>query len=491
MPVFNGGPLTARCLARLIESWPAPAAEIVVVDDGSSDQTAELLRRLAGTEPRMALVRRPVNGGFAAACNDGAAAARGRYLVFLNDDTEPAPGWLDALTMYAEGHPAAAAVGAKLLFPDLTIQHAGIVFDADGNPRHRYSGFPAGHPAVNRSGPVQAVTGAALLVRNEVFESLDGFDPSYRNGHEDIDFCLRILAAGHEVHYNPESVLVHLESATRGRHTAEETGNGRLFRSRWAGQVKPDDLETYQADGLVRVEYDHDGFITVGVDPRMGTAAGADGATDRLLHERSNQVAGLLRLVVAQTVAEVRRSDRAPQHQVDAVAWPPVEPSCCPDDDDDVLAALATVRSLLAARSQADPFHSATDDRTRTDAGDCGAGYRQLVRRFRSAVNTCTPPGSEVAVVSRGDPALVDFDHRQGRHFPENDSRAWIGYHPAGSDEAVALLAKARRGGVTHLAIPATALWWLDAYPGLTQILVSDWARVPTSSDCSIFAVAS
>src|SRR6185295_9859186 len=126
-------------------------------------------------------LRRDHNGGFAVACNDGAAAARGELLVFLNNDTEPRPGWLDALVEHADAHAEAAAVGAKLLFPDDTVQHAGVVICQDGRPRHLYAGFPADHPAVEKPRAFQAVTAACMLVRRDAFDRAGGFDQDFRN----------------------------------------------------------------------------------------------------------------------------------------------------------------------------------------------------------------------------------------------------------------------------------------------------------------------
>src|SRR5439155_17352910 len=124
IPVHNRASLTRQCLNALVaQRLPFPLArevagngsgpvayEIVVVDDASTDLTGELL---AGYGERIRVVTRATNDGFARACNDGAAAARGAYLVFLNNDTIPRAGWLEALVRYADGHPAAAAVGSK------------------------------------------------------------------------------------------------------------------------------------------------------------------------------------------------------------------------------------------------------------------------------------------------------------------------------------------------------------------------------------------
>src|SRR4051794_7509270 len=209
IPVLNQDHLTRRCLDTLLGPAPCRARfEIVVVDDGSAAATARLL---AGYGDRVRVVGHERNRGFAVSCNDGAAVARGRFLVFLNNDTIPLSGWLDALVDYALARPRVAVVGSKLLYPDRSIQHCGLAVCADRHPRHLYVGFPPDHPAVNKSRRLQIVTGACLLIRREVFETLSGFDTSYINGFEDVDLCLRVCAPGREVHYCHESELYHLE----------------------------------------------------------------------------------------------------------------------------------------------------------------------------------------------------------------------------------------------------------------------------------------
>src|SRR5262245_36509235 len=129
IPVRDQAPVTANCLKTLL----APPehlkdAEIIVVDDGSTPP----MERVPGPPgDQVRLVAHEINRGFAAACNTGAEAASGEYLVFLNNDTVPREGWLDALVRYAEERPRAAAVGSKLLFPDETVQHAGVVIGQD------------------------------------------------------------------------------------------------------------------------------------------------------------------------------------------------------------------------------------------------------------------------------------------------------------------------------------------------------------------------
>src|SRR5205823_4953534 len=148
IPVFNKASLTRQCLETLIARPPKVDHEIIVIDDASTDDTQRLL---SGYDDRVRVIRHKTNTGFATACNDGAAAATGEFLVFLNNDTIPHEAWLDTMVNYADAHPQAAVVGAKMLFPDGTIQHAGVCVCQDFIPRHIYAGFPADHPAVNKS----------------------------------------------------------------------------------------------------------------------------------------------------------------------------------------------------------------------------------------------------------------------------------------------------------------------------------------------------
>jgi GT2 family glycosyltransferase len=301
IPVHNRASLTHQCLKVLTETL-SEGIEIVVVDDGSNDVTPEVLQKY---ESRIHVVRHRKAQGFASACNDGAAAAGGRYLLFLNNDTMPTNGWLGALVDDAESHPHAAAVGAKLLFPNDTVQHAGVAIMSDRNPRHIYMGFPGDHPAVNKSRRFQVVTAACVLMRREAFEAADGFDESFLNGFEDVDLCLRLGEMGHEIRYCHLSVLYHFEKGTRRDEHFEQ--NLRLYRGRWARRVRPDEFEYYVEDGLLRLEYPQQYPIKMAISPRLAVLKDDErgSAVDRLLAERSQQVFGLLRenleLKLAQT----------------------------------------------------------------------------------------------------------------------------------------------------------------------------------------------
>lgn len=244
---------------------------------------------------RIRAIRHEVNMGFAVSCNDGAAIADGDFLVFLNNDTIPQAGWLDALLHYAIQYPEVAIVGAKLLYPNNTIQHAGIVFHDNGDPRHVYAGFPANHPAVNVSRRFQAVTAACALVRRPAFEQVAGFDTVFRNGYEDVDLCLRLGALGADIHYCHESVVYHLESVSDGRRTHDVT-NYEQYRSRWAHRVRQDAVQYYVDDNLLKIAIPFLYPTQFTISPLLGTISGeTEQETDQVLNQRAEQVFSLLR----------------------------------------------------------------------------------------------------------------------------------------------------------------------------------------------------
>jgi GT2 family glycosyltransferase len=315
IPTYEGALLTRTCLQALI-AHPPPRCDmqIIIVDDASRDGTRELLESF-GSE--ITMVTHDDNLGFAVSCNDGARAAEGcEYIVFLNNDTIPTAGWLDALVDHAAKTPAAAAVGAKLLFPNGTIQHAGVMISQDGWPRHLYVGFPGEHPAVNRSRPVAAATGACLLVRREDFESLGGFDCAFHNGYEDVDLCLRLGQKGREVWYCHHSVVYHLESVTRWP-TGEARnieGNERLYDERWRGRVPPDDIQHYLDDNLLEFKYGPTYPLDLSVAPDLAVVRSDVeelAGLERLLSVRSRQVMDLQAVHIRATLRDGARNGLA------------------------------------------------------------------------------------------------------------------------------------------------------------------------------------
>lgn len=235
IPLYNQVAYTAQCLEALAQNTPQELNfEVVLVDNASSDGTEAFLAQLSGD---VVVHRNSENLGFAKACNQGAHIATGEILVFLNNDTIPKPGWLEALIEGLE-QPNVGAVGSKLLFPSGLIQHAGVVFDQRGWPYHwQYNQPPS--PLIDQERELQAVTAACIAIPRALFMQLGGFDEVFLNGYEDVDLCLKVREAGYRILYKPKSELIHFGSVSEGRGT-RESENLRIFLERWATRIVPD-----------------------------------------------------------------------------------------------------------------------------------------------------------------------------------------------------------------------------------------------------------
>ncbi|MCL4465941.1 MAG: glycosyltransferase [Chloroflexi bacterium] len=250
IPAFNKWFYTSLCMMGLDQTLAGRSDfEVIIVDNASTDETAD---RLRGVAPPYRVMTNSRNGGFARACNQGAAAATGEYLLFLNNDTVPTEGWLDAMLQVADGCQDVGIVGSKLLYPDGTIQHAGVAMTNELVPVHMYCLFPADYAEVTVNRDYQAVTGACLLIRRALFEELGGFDERYLNSYEDIDLCCRVRRRGLKVVYAANSVLYHFESVSSGRFERDDA-NQRLFLCRWSGYLVPDQSTRYLAAGFTDV----------------------------------------------------------------------------------------------------------------------------------------------------------------------------------------------------------------------------------------------
>lgn len=205
-----------------------PTAVIIPTLDPESDRLADCLGSLVGSMTGAFRIQHDENReGFAATCNRGAKSTEADVLVFLNDDTIPQPGWLEALVTPLE-QDGIGIVGARLTYPDGSIQHSGVVF-----ARHADGIVALNRHVEAESGPVPAVTGACLAITRELFDTLGGFDEAFVNGYEDVDLCLRAQTVlGEGCWYAAESNVVHLESQSEGRfdHVAH---NVDLLQRRW------------------------------------------------------------------------------------------------------------------------------------------------------------------------------------------------------------------------------------------------------------------
>jgi GT2 family glycosyltransferase len=218
LPVYNQFDYTWRCLKSVaIATWGL-SFEVLLMDDCSSDETPDLVKRVKG----LRYFRQERNKHFILNCNQGAKAARGKYLYFLNNDTELTPGAIRALLQTFVDFPDAGAVGSKLIYPDGSLQEVGCVIWDTGecHPVGRHE-RDALLPQFRYLRECDYVTGASMMVPRDLFTQSDGFDealvPAY---YEDSDLCMRFRAAGRKVLVQPMSVVIHYEHIS-----APTTGN--------------------------------------------------------------------------------------------------------------------------------------------------------------------------------------------------------------------------------------------------------------------------
>jgi GT2 family glycosyltransferase len=236
IPVFNKKELTLQCLEGLKKTMPAGAAEIIVVDNASSDGSAAAVKNWSvanGVE--VSLIQNPVNLNFARANNQGALQAKGEFLICLNNDTIPLPGWFEALLQPLKKQPDVLMVGARLLYPDKRVQHGGLLW-VGNMPEHEGRNASYEDPATKKSGFKPGVTAACIAMRKEDYLAFGGFDEAYVNGYEDVDLCLRVLTHGKKIWYAADAELFHLEGQSPGRYSSG-IDNWLILNRRWAGII--------------------------------------------------------------------------------------------------------------------------------------------------------------------------------------------------------------------------------------------------------------
>lgn len=235
IPVFNKFEYTWACLCALHANNGNIPTEIIIIDDGSSDATMEILPALAG----LRYVRNDHNLGFLASCNRGAELARGKYLVLLNNDTEARPGWLQALLDTFSDDPLAGLVGSKFIFPDGRLSEAGGIVWRDGSAcNYGRDGHPD-DPQVNYRREVDYISGACIMLPRDLFNSMGGFDSQFSPAYyEDTDLAFRVREAGRKVIYQPLSEIMHHEGGTSGTDPSGgvkhyQMINQKKFYDRW------------------------------------------------------------------------------------------------------------------------------------------------------------------------------------------------------------------------------------------------------------------
>jgi len=247
IPIYGKCEYTLQCLISIALNPPSTPFEIIIIDDCSPDNSAEVLQGIDG----ICLITNTENQGFIRSCNIGAKVASGQYLYFLNNDTEVTSGWLDELIRTFHEFPGTGLAGSKLVYPDGTLQEAGGIIWQDGSAWNFGRNQDPLLPIYNYAREVDYCSGASIMVPKELFEELRGFDEYYLPAYcEDSDLALKIRDKGYRVIYQPLSTVVHYEGITCGSDTSQGTKayqieNSKKLFERWRHR-----LQQHQVNGV-------------------------------------------------------------------------------------------------------------------------------------------------------------------------------------------------------------------------------------------------
>lgn len=241
IPVYNQIHYTYACLLSILEHTPDVTYEVIIADDVSTDATKELNQYAEN----LVICRNQTNQGFLRNCNNAAKAARGKYIMFLNNDTQVTPGWLSSLVNLIESDASIGMVGSKLVYPDGRLQEAGGIIWSDG------SGWNYGRldnpdkAEYNYVKDVDYISGAAILLSAGLWKQLGGFDDHFAPAYcEDSDLAFQVRAAGYRVVYQPLSKVIHFEGVSNGTDVngtglkRYQVENSRKLKEKWAEEFK-------------------------------------------------------------------------------------------------------------------------------------------------------------------------------------------------------------------------------------------------------------
>jgi GT2 family glycosyltransferase len=229
IPVYGQLAYTLNCLESLFTHGSRCSYEIIIVDDVSPDDSSRYLPLVKGIRYHL----QPQNGGFINSCNTGAAIATGRHMVMLNNDTRVVEGWLDELLESFSLWPKAGLVGSKLFYADGSLQEAGGIIWRDGSSWNYGRNDDPNRPHYSHARQVDYISGCSIALPAALWRELNGFDRLFTPAYcEDADLALRVVAAGREIWFQPQSRIVHYEGKTSGTDTGAGTKAYQVINSK-------------------------------------------------------------------------------------------------------------------------------------------------------------------------------------------------------------------------------------------------------------------
>ncbi|WP_051205580.1 glycosyltransferase [Butyrivibrio sp. FC2001] len=240
IPVYNQFDYTYNCLKSIAQNTTSAITyEIIIADDVSTDFTTDL----NSIAPNIKIVRNSENQRFLRNCNNAAKHAKGKYILFLNNDTQVQPDWLRPLVEIMENDESVGMTGSKLIYPDGKLQEAGGILWQDGSAWNYGNGQNASLSQFNYVKEADYISGAAIMIRRSLWEEIGGFDDRYAPAYyEDTDLAFEVRKHGYKVIYQPKSVVVHFEGKSNGTDTstglkAYQVENGKKFYEKWKEEL--------------------------------------------------------------------------------------------------------------------------------------------------------------------------------------------------------------------------------------------------------------
>lgn len=245
IPVYNQFAYTYACLKSILLHSEGTSYEVIIADDCSNDCTVEIEKVASGIK----VLHNEKNLKFLLNCNHAAEYARGKYILFLNNDTQVQPDWLTSLTDYMEGHSDVGMVGSRLVYPDGFLQEAGGILWKDGSAWNYGCMKNPDDAEYNYVKEVDYVSGASIMIRAFLWKEIGGFDETFAPAYyEDTDLAFEVRKHGYKVCMQPQSVVVHFEGRSNGTDVSAglksyQVVNQKKFYDKWKATLEKDHFE--------------------------------------------------------------------------------------------------------------------------------------------------------------------------------------------------------------------------------------------------------